>query len=265
MYFRQIYIFILAVSIFTIGCQKLVTDPGGSEPVIAEESGIKYWGGSFNDFGRGVFETTNSGYAVVGSQYSATTQADLLLVTFTSSLEFDGSRVLKEIIPVLQLNSIEDKIIEVEKTITFSASITDNSITNEVYSLENAPIDATIDSTTGKFIWTPSKSYGNIEDTIYNLSHQLKVKSVLVEIECPLSVALNGNPSLIEQLITNLVINSLGHGYPHYGGIIRIEWRFLESESAIALRYRDDGVGISPSISDKIFEPFFEMVTILST
>jgi len=95
------------------------------------------------------------------------------------------------------------------------------------------------------------------EDTIYNLSHQLKVKSVLVEIECPLSVALNGNPSLIEQLITNLVTNSLAHGYPHYGGIIRIEWRFLASESAIALRYRDDGVGISPSISDKIFEPFF--------
>jgi len=91
MYFRQIYIFILAVSIFSTGCQKLVTDPGGSDPVIAEDNGIKYWGGSFNDFGRGVFETAGSGYAVVGSQYSATTQADLLLVTFTSSLEFDGS------------------------------------------------------------------------------------------------------------------------------------------------------------------------------
>ena len=80
MYFRQIYIFILAVSIFTTGCQKLVTDPGGSEPVIAEDNGIKYWGGSFNDFGRGVFETADGGYAVVGSQYSATTQADLCLL-----------------------------------------------------------------------------------------------------------------------------------------------------------------------------------------
>ena len=91
MYFRQIYIFILAVSIFTTGCQKLVTDPGGSEPVIAEDNGIKYWGGSFNDFGRGVFETADGGYAVVGSQYSATTQADLLLVKFSSSLEFESS------------------------------------------------------------------------------------------------------------------------------------------------------------------------------
>ena len=94
----------------------------------------------------------------------------------TLSLEFDGSRVLKETITVLQLNAIEDKIVEVEKTITFTASISDDSITNEVYSLENAPIDATIDSTTGQFVWTPSKSYGNIEDVIYDFNIIVKCR-----------------------------------------------------------------------------------------
>ena len=59
-------------------------------------------------------------------------------------------------------NSIQDKIIEVEKTITFTASITDESFIDTydgpdpIFSLENAPIDATIDASTGKFIWTPS-------------------------------------------------------------------------------------------------------------
>jgi len=91
MYFRQIYIFIIAVSIFTIGCQKLVTDPGGSEPVIAEDNGIKYWGGGYNDFGHGVYETADGGYAVVGSQYSTSTQEDLLLVKFNSGLEFESN------------------------------------------------------------------------------------------------------------------------------------------------------------------------------
>ena len=91
MYFRQIYIFILAVSIFTTGCQKLVTDPGGSEPVIAEDNGIKYWGGGYNDFGHGVYETADGGYAVVGSQYSTSTQEDLLLVKFDSGLEFESN------------------------------------------------------------------------------------------------------------------------------------------------------------------------------
>ncbi len=95
------------------------------------------------------------------------------------------------------------------------------------------------------------------EDTIYNLSHQLKKKSVGIEIECPTPLSLNGKPSLIEQLITNLVTNSLAHGYPQHGGIIRIEWQFMESTNIVTLRFKDDGVGISPSISEKIFEPFF--------
>ena len=91
MYFRQIYIFIIAISFFTTSCQKLVTDPGGSEPVIAEDNGIKYWGGGYNDFGHGVYETADGGYAVVGSQYSTSTQEDLLLVKFDSGLEFESN------------------------------------------------------------------------------------------------------------------------------------------------------------------------------
>ena len=90
------------------------------------------------------------------------------------SLEFDGNRVLTETTPLLKLNSIPEKIIDVEKTVTFYASTTNESFLETYdgrdpqYSLENAPPDATIDSNTGKFIWTPSKSYGSFEDVIYN-------------------------------------------------------------------------------------------------
>jgi len=84
------------------------------------------------------------------------------------SLEYDGNKVSEPVKYVLQLNSIQDKVVEVEKTITFTASITDSSITNLVYTLEDAPITATIDQVTGKFVWTPSKSYGSFKDVIYN-------------------------------------------------------------------------------------------------
>jgi len=86
-------------------------------------------------------------------------------------LEFDGSKVLEPRKYVLQLNSIESKIIEVDKTITFTASIKDNSIANVVYSLENAPKNASIDSTNGKFVWTPLMHFDHgsyQEDIIYN-------------------------------------------------------------------------------------------------
>ena len=74
------------------------------------------------------------------------------------SLEFDGDKIYEPVKSLLQLNSIQDKIVEVENTVTFTASITDNSFIDTysgrdpVYSLENAPVDATIDSITGKFI-----------------------------------------------------------------------------------------------------------------
>ena len=90
MYFRQIYIFILAVSIFTMGCEKLTTDPGGEDTSIEVDNGLSYWGGAYDDLGHAVVQTADGGYAVVGSQYSADTQQDLMLVKFNSSLVFES-------------------------------------------------------------------------------------------------------------------------------------------------------------------------------
>ena len=90
MYFRQIYIFILAVSIFTTGCQKLVNDPGGEDPNIEVDNGLSYWGGAYDDFGHAVVQTADGGYAVVGTQYSTDNQDDLILVKFSSTLVFES-------------------------------------------------------------------------------------------------------------------------------------------------------------------------------
>ncbi|HEY5735817.1 MAG TPA: putative Ig domain-containing protein [Nitrosopumilus sp.] len=83
-------------------------------------------------------------------------------------LEFDGEKVFEVPSVVLQLKGISDKIVEVEKTITFTAALTDDSIKDAIFSLKNEPTGATIDPKTGKFVWTPSKSHGNIQDVYYN-------------------------------------------------------------------------------------------------
>ena len=85
------------------------------------------------------------------------------------SLEFDGDRVLEKTYSILELNSIEDKFTEIDKTVSFTASITDSTFTNVIYSLENEPTGATIDSN-GQFVWTPTASHGNIEDVNYNFN-----------------------------------------------------------------------------------------------
>jgi len=146
----------------------LMTDPNGKESMLVSAM-------SNSD---GVFETTpknvDNFFSIIGTyQFTAfTIQKDNGKII---SLEFDGNKVLEPTKYVLQLNSIQNKIIEVEKTITFTASIKDNSVTDVIYTLENTTrglentiTGATIDPSTGKFVWTPSKSYGSYEDVIYN-------------------------------------------------------------------------------------------------
>jgi hypothetical protein len=126
---------------------------------------------------QGTFETipksVDSVFTIIGT-YELTAFTNQKDNGIKIILEFDGNKILEPTKSILQLNSIQDKIAEVERTITFTASITDDSFIetydgrDPVYSLENAPVDATIDDITGKFIWTPSKSYGSFEDVIYN-------------------------------------------------------------------------------------------------
>ncbi len=99
-------------------------------------------------------------------------------IAFTSSqkiedgvvmeLEYDGERIGKVDEAVLSLKSIGEYSTNVEKTVTFTAVVTDRSIDDVVFSLDNEPSGATIDSKSGKFVWTPSKSQGNIQDVHYS-------------------------------------------------------------------------------------------------
>ena len=80
---------------------------------------------------------------------------------------FDGNRVLLKQETVLELNSIKDVTTEVEKTVVFTASVSDSSFSNVVFSLKNQPVGASIDSETGKFVWVVPKSFGSYDDVKY--------------------------------------------------------------------------------------------------
>ena len=87
---------------------------------------------------------------------------------FIITLKFDGDKIFEIPDFVLELKSISDKVVEIEKTISFTASLIDSSIEDAVFSLHNEPKGAVIDPSSGKFVWTVSKSQGNIIDVVYN-------------------------------------------------------------------------------------------------
>ena len=67
---------------------------------------------------------------------------------------------------------------------------------------------------------------------------------------------LNSFPGTYSQILTNLVLNSLVHGFESKEeGTISIIGR--EDHNKIAIEFLDDGVGIPKEIITKIFDPFF--------
>ncbi|MCB0167493.1 MAG: ATP-binding protein, partial [Anaerolineae bacterium] len=58
------------------------------------------------------------------------------------------------------------------------------------------------------------------------------------------------------QVVTNLVMNSIKHGYPQ-GDQGQMRFWVRRDAGQVTLEYTDDGCGITPENLSKIFEPFF--------
>jgi len=66
---------------------------------------------------------------------------------------------------------------------------------------------------------------------------------------------IDGNMQSIEQIITNLTINAI-QAIGHTSGRIAITTGFLEQNRRVFISISDNGKGVDPSLSDKIFDPF---------
>ncbi|WP_299980761.1 two-component regulator propeller domain-containing protein [uncultured Pseudoteredinibacter sp.] len=95
-----------------------------------------------------------------------------------------------------------------------------------------------------------------LNQVLETLSPTVKNSNCKVHFQCPSDIVLHSYPGIIAQLITNLVNNSVQHGCsPNKGGNIYLDVH--SQDQSVILIHRDDGVGISPSIKRKIYDPFF--------
>ena len=77
-----------------------------------------------------------------------------------------------------------------------------------------------------------------------------------MRLECPPGLQLYANPGAFSQIITNLVMNSLQHGFEGIAAghiVIRVE----EQPEGLLLHYADDGRGIAPQHLAPVFDPFY--------
>ena len=98
------------------------------------------------------------------------------------------------------------------------------------------------------------KSY--TEDVIRSLYPKLKKSKIYINVDIDEELEIDSYPGAYSQIITNLVLNSITHGFDekHDG---RIELKAINRNGELVIEYKDNGKGISKENQKKIFNPFF--------
>ena len=96
-----------------------------------------------------------------------------------------------------------------------------------------------------------------VEELLVTLQPQLKRTAHRIELDIPRELELDSYPGPLEQVLANLVGNSLTHGFAGIeAGLIRVRAAPLDGDR-VQIDYTDDGVGIPDGLLHRIFEPFF--------
>jgi signal transduction histidine kinase len=95
-----------------------------------------------------------------------------------------------------------------------------------------------------------------LNDILVSLQPKFRGKIIDFKIDCDDKLKLNSYPGVYAQIFTNLLLNSLQHGFPEKDtGTIGIKADI--NNELLKIQYSDDGAGISKKDLPHIFEPFY--------
>jgi PAS domain S-box-containing protein len=95
-----------------------------------------------------------------------------------------------------------------------------------------------------------------LHEIVTSLRPRFRRTGFSVDVQCPEGIMLHCDPGVIYRVISNLVMNSLTHGFD---GLLtgRITIGVTQEGKTVRLEYRDDGAGMSPEQLAHIYEPFY--------
>ena len=94
-----------------------------------------------------------------------------------------------------------------------------------------------------------------LEEVTLTLKTKTDLESVQLIINCPNELTVKSKPGPINQVLINLIINSIIHGFEHSdNGVIEISISYLDEKLHIS--YQDNGIGIDEKIKSRVFDPF---------
>jgi len=143
-----------------------------------------------------------------------------------------------------------ESFIKNTKEISEILSINLNNTLNLVKSFKNVAVD----QATNEQRVFDIKEY--ILEILLALKSKTKKTKIDIEVECNENLVLNSYPGYISQILTNLVNNSILHGFDkNEEG--KIDIIITDLKENIEIIYQDNGKGIPENLSDSIFNQYF--------
>lgn len=95
-----------------------------------------------------------------------------------------------------------------------------------------------------------------INETLLSLRPRYKKTGHTIHVDCDPDIELDSFPGAISQILNNLIMNSLIHGFKDMEkGNVDLE--IFAKEGTITFIYRDNGCGMDKDQKEKAFDPFF--------
>jgi len=96
-----------------------------------------------------------------------------------------------------------------------------------------------------------------MDDIVISLRNILKKRHVKIINNIDEEIELNSYPGIFSQIFSNLIINSINHGFENNNEENIIEISLEETNETLIITYKDNGKGIDDAYEKKIFDPFF--------
>ncbi len=95
------------------------------------------------------------------------------------------------------------------------------------------------------------------EQIVVSLRPGLKSVPVTLAVTVPEGITMDSYPGPYGQVLTNLVLNAVAHGFPDgQSGTIVMRARQID-DLQVELTFSDDGVGMTEDVQRRVFDPFF--------